>query len=221
MNENNISLDVLLNIAKYCNSKIIRLFAMTCRYFSSKKVWVDDKDINKSFKIMRNELWRLAKEAQFPHSKYLWFLGDAENYYMAKADKMIICLDHYNDRCGGIYEYDYKLIKFRDYFMGFHENDASIHFYETYIENRYCLFIFNEQYDSIIYHSSLKELLLYVKNAKKTQKWYAINIIDLAQMNICFNGVKKHTKNKNKNIKFLLKYESYGEEYDLLEKLLH
>lgn len=188
-----ISLDSLLEIAKWCDELQILAFTRTCRYFHRSRLF-----------YLANECQYPDKEypnKEYPNKKYLPFLSDLENYMISSRKQFALVSNIAMQECDEyIYEYcemferimsnrrDYTIVKiklikryallfsksddiFSDKCVGYYDSreDAVKHIMEHYGDN----FEFN--YDS------------------------AFTIIDLSKMSLsCWNrGVKK---NESKDI---------------------
>lgn len=182
-----ISLDSLLEIAKWCDELQILAFTRTCRYF------------------YMSGLFRLAKECQYPdkeypNKKYLPFLGDLENYMIASRKQFALISNIAMQEC------DEYICEHCEMFERIMSNRRDYSVIKIELIKRYALLfsksddIFSDKcvgyYDSR--EDAVKHIMKYYIDMDFTYD-SAFTIIDLSKMSLsCWNrGVKK---NESKDI---------------------
>jgi hypothetical protein len=71
---------------------------MSCKAFASTEVKFEDRT------LFRNDLWRSAALSQFPNKFRLDFLGDIENWLVAKTKELCIFVNFSECQTSGIHE---------------------------------------------------------------------------------------------------------------------
>lgn len=225
--------EILLEIFKYCCPRTLSALTMVCREYSPKMVDIElptygahKEDPMRTIK--RSQIWRRAKEAQFPNSPCLDFMNDDDAYMAAKYKSVMLRYSMYHSIASGIHEYNKLLAKYcEDDDRMYNETNIDHPIFVNIqfdITSRFILIIlspnetcipFNDMATLYSYINDTTEMSFYGKSRD-----HHILIIDLAQTEINFSRYKTINEGKLSPI-FIDFYNADYDEFSEFQKELY